>query len=155
MTLIPPGPLDSGLEQLSEDECRWLLSETTVGRVAFVVDGFPVVLPVNYRFISAEPGPWIVFRSQPGHAVDRAPDEVAFEIDGVDYDQHQGWSVLCSGALHHLDDDEISQLMQRFDPDPWPQWGTTSWLAIRPRSLSGRRLRGLDHEWEFPSEAYL
>ena len=36
------------VEVLTEAECRRLLAEHDVGRVAFVDDDWPVVLPVNY-----------------------------------------------------------------------------------------------------------
>ena len=43
-------PLDldwSGLEVLSYEECRRLLSDAPVGRVGFVQDGSPVILPMT------------------------------------------------------------------------------------------------------------
>jgi len=143
------------LAELSEDECRHLLSLATVGRIAFVVGDSPVVLPVNYRFLNDESGLWILLRTRPGHAVDRAPENVAFEIDGIDHDQQKGWSVLVRGVLRHLDHNEIELLSRRFDPKPWPQQERTSWLAIKPQTVTGRRIKAAEPEWPFPSEAYL
>ena len=38
---------ESGLEELSLDSCLQLLRAGLVGRIAFTVDEFPVVFPVN------------------------------------------------------------------------------------------------------------
>lgn len=147
--------MDPQLEKLSDDECQLLLSLAAVGRIAFVVDGLPVVLPVNYRFLSDETGRWIILRTRPGHTIDRAPEHVAFEIDGIDLDHHLGWSVLVRGILHHLDHNEVELMSKRFDPKPWPQHERTSWLAIKPEIITGRRLLATEPEWGLPSEAYL
>jgi len=142
-------------EELSDDECRGLLSLSAVGRVAFVLDGLPIVRPVNYRFLSDEAGLWILLRTRPGHTIDRAPEEVAFEIDGIDQDHQKGWSVLVSGILHRLDHNEVELVRRRFDPEPWPKQERTSWLAIKPRTITGRRLKAADPEWALSPEAYL
>lgn len=164
MTAALPASGDTRLEQLPEDHCRVLLGMATVGRIAFVVDGLPTVLPVNYQWLSDESEPSILLRARPGHAIDRAPEEVAFEIDGslvnsspayrADHDNQHGWSVLVRGVLHELDPDEIERLEERFNPEPWPRpRDHTSWLAIRPRTIAGCRLPPGAREWVFPSEA--
>ena len=155
MTVLPDSPPDTEVEELSQDACRALLSLVTVGRIAFVVDGLPVVFPVNYRLLSDGCGVRILLRTRPGRAIDAAPQQVAFEIDGIDHNHQQGWSVLARGDLDRLDHDEIEALSDRFDPKPWPQRERTSWLAIKAHTLSGRRLRAPAREWAFPSEAYL
>ena len=155
MSAPAPSPLASRLDELSEDECRLLLSLSAVGRVAFVVDGLPVVFPVNYRLLNDESGLWIVLRTRLGNAIDAAPEQVAFEIDGLDHDRKEGWSVLVRGVIHHLDHNEVELLNQRFDPKPWPQQDESSWLAIKPTLITGRRVRGTDWEWELSSDAYL
>ena len=148
-------PPTTHLEELSEPDCRLLLSLSAIGRIAFVVDGLPLVLPVNYRMLSDDSGLWIVLRTRAGHTIDGAPEQVAFEIDGVDYEHKEGWSVLVRGVLHRLDHNEIELLRTRFDPKPWPQDERTSWLSIKPRSVTGRRLRAPASEWEFSPGAYL
>lgn len=146
---------DTDVEELSDDECRRLLVESVVGRIAFVVDGRAVVFPVNYRMLTGESGLWILLRTRPGHAIDRAPEHVAFEIDGIDHSRHQGWSVLVSGLLHRLDHNEIELFRYRFDPKPWPTEQRTSWLAVKPETVTGRRLRAAQNDWALPPECYL
>jgi len=140
---------------LSVAECNELLDKTRVGRIAFVVEGTPVVLPVNYRWLESETGRWIVLRTRPGNSIDDAPEQVAFEIDGIDTHRHVGWSVLVGGVLHHLDHNEVELMMTRFDPKPWVRDDRTAWLAIKPRRVTGRRLESPDLEWAFSSGAYL
>jgi len=149
-----PAAAQGHLEELSDDECRRLLSLSAIGRLAFVVDGLPMVLPVNYRLLNDESGMWILLRTQPGNVIDDAPEHVAFEVDGVDYDHHKGWSVLVRGMLHHLDHGEIEPFSKRFDPEPWPQEERTSWLAIKSQLVSGRRLHSSEPEWAFSPGAY-
>src|SRR5688572_11547674 len=107
MTTTEAASPDTQLEELDQDECRLLLSLAAVGRVAFVVDGLPIVLPVNYRLMSDESGLWILLRTRPGGTIDRCPEDVAFEIDGIDHDHQKGWSVVVRGVLHRLDNNEI------------------------------------------------
>ena len=152
MTTTSASP-DTQLEELSQDDCRLLLSLAAVGRIAFVVDGLPVVLPVNYRLLSDEAGLWILLRTRPGGTIAGAPEDVAFEIDGIDHDHHKGWSVLVRGVLHRLDHNEIELFRKRFDPKPWPTADRTAWLAIKPRAITGRRIEAC--AWELPSDAYL
>lgn len=154
MTNAQPTSGDTDLEVLNDEECRLLLSLATVGRLAFVVDGLPMVLPLNYRLLSQESGLWILFRTRPGNTIDLAPEQVAFEIDGVDHEHQKGWSVVVRGLLHHLDSNEVELVRRRFDPRPWPQFERSSWLAVKPRVITGRRLRAAD-QWALPSEAYL
>ena len=75
--------------------------------------------------------------------------------DGVDYDHNQGWSVVVRGVLHHLDHNEIELLAKRFDPRPWLEQDRTSWLAIKPQVITGRRLLATQPDWAFSPEAYL
>ena len=49
-------------EWLDAEECRTLLALRGMGRVAFVADAFPMILPVNYTLV----GDLLVFRTDPG-----------------------------------------------------------------------------------------
>lgn len=142
------------LEELSPDDCRMQLGLGTVGRLAMVIDDYPLVVPVNYRLLSDAAGLAILFRTAPGSSVDRSPEHVAFEIDGIDHYHRQGWSVVVRGDLHHLDQAEIDLMVDEFDPRPWPK-EKTSWLVLRPKWITGRRLLAAEPEWTLHPEAYL
>jgi nitroimidazol reductase NimA-like FMN-containing flavoprotein (pyridoxamine 5'-phosphate oxidase superfamily) len=153
---VTPMP-DAWLEELSDEECLELLRSRSVGRIAFNVDGLPFVMPVNYRLVEAHgktPGAWIALRTRPGNVIDRASDEVAFEIDNVDMLRQDGWSVLVRGTVHEIDPD-AAHVRERFDSNPWIAADRDAWLIIDPYAVTGRRLHAPRIEWAFNAGAYL
>ncbi len=142
------------LETLSHDECLDLLRSWVVGRVAVMQEGFPVVLPVNFKLVETTGPPWIALRTRPGNVIDDAPMPVAFEIDSISMAGHHGWSVLVRGTLHHVNP-ETGGFRERFDPEPWLAADRDAWLIIEPFSITGRRLHSTEPEWSFHLSAYL
>ena len=96
---VPPGdPVDIADRPVVTDAwtCDRLLRSESLGRVAYVVDGWPVVLPVNYGF----DGPDLVLRTDAHSnlaALSRTPLQVALEVDSTVRDFKSGWSVLVHG----------------------------------------------------------
>jgi nitroimidazol reductase NimA-like FMN-containing flavoprotein (pyridoxamine 5'-phosphate oxidase superfamily) len=144
----------SWLEELMRDQCLHLLREAAVGRLGIVVEGAPIVLPVNYRVVDAPGRTWIALRTRPGNVIDRASMSVALEIDGLDPVHNEGWSVLVRGTLHRVDT-EAAAFRDSFDPEPWMSTERDAWLVIEPFAITGRRLHAPDREWAFQVEAYL
>jgi nitroimidazol reductase NimA-like FMN-containing flavoprotein (pyridoxamine 5'-phosphate oxidase superfamily) len=145
------------LEDVSETECLELLRSKSVGRLAFNVDGRPLVVPVNYQLVEAHgttPGAWIALRTRPGNLIDQAADDVAFEIDNVDLTHQDGWSVLVRGVLHEIDP-ATDDMRERFDSHPWITAERDAWLIIEPFAITGRRLHAPEVEWAFHAAAYL
>jgi len=142
------------LEVMTHDECIELLREGPVGRIAVVVDGFPIVLPVNYRLVEMEGRTWLAVRTRPGNVLEQADAYAAFEIDAIDPHGKQGWSVLARGTLHRVDPD-AADFRERFDPEPWMNVDRDAWLAIDTFQISGRRLHPAESEWAFEPGAYL
>lgn len=136
---------EAWLEPLTAETCERLLRECTVGRIALTVDGDPIILPVNYRLVDTPSGPLLVLKTRSGNVIDRAPTNVAFEIDAIDAVHHGGWSVLVRGELLHAAPGS-SEFRERFDPDPW-MLDRDSWLLIEPWAISGRELHGSEPEW--------
>jgi nitroimidazol reductase NimA-like FMN-containing flavoprotein (pyridoxamine 5'-phosphate oxidase superfamily) len=131
---------DLGLEELSEDECLQLLARHDLGRIAVVVDGHPVIFPVNYglshRIIS--------FRTAHGNKLSYAPgSSVAFEIDEYQSSAGVGWSVLVQGvavdATTALDD--VSWMARGATPHPLAPGVRIHRLAIKPTRITGRRFK--------------
>ena len=142
------------LEELPLDKCLQLLRQSSVGRIAIVVDGSPLVLPVNYR-LSEPPGrTWIALRTRPGNVVTQASPMVALEIDSIDPVHQEGWSVLVRGTLHNVDVDAAA-FRERFDPEPWLAADRDAWLVIEPFAITGRRLHAPERQWAFQVDAYL
>jgi nitroimidazol reductase NimA-like FMN-containing flavoprotein (pyridoxamine 5'-phosphate oxidase superfamily) len=145
---------DAWLEELEQNECLELLQQHRVGRVGFIIDDAPVVLPVNYRIAEFSGRPWVAIRTRPGSLLDQASVMVAFEIDGIDPTHQQGWSVLVRGTLHHVYP-HAAGFAERFDPEPWITEDRESWLVIEPFAITGRRLHPSEPEWAFSVRAYL
>ena len=139
---------DARLEDLPYEECLRLLRERTVGRIAVVINDFPIVLPVNYRLVETGAPTWIAVRTRPGNVIEQAPRNVAFEIDSIDTLHQEGWSVLVRGTLHHVDP-YVADFRERFDPAPWVIIeDRNAWLVIEPFFISGRRLHtGTSEKW--------
>jgi uncharacterized protein len=129
----------NGLRVLSTDECHELLAARPVGRVAFMLAGRPVVLPVNH----AVDGDSIVFRTGAGSKLATSQREigsVAFEVDAFDAEQQTGWSVLVQGSMSSiLDLTEVARLDQ-LELAPWLETSRPHWVRIVVERISGRAI---------------
>ena len=128
-----------GLEVLSSEECWELVRSATIGRVAFVDAGGPIVLPVTHSVH----GHTVIFRSTSGTKLGVAERQrpLAFEVDGWDAEARTGWSVLVRGTGHTvLEDDRIGE----FEAEAAVPWldaaATGTWVQILPYEVSGRRI---------------
>ena len=134
-------PLDHRqLEIMTPDECDKYLSQTPVGRVAFISNGGPLILPVTYQYADGQ----IVFRTSHGEklaAADRA-ETVGFEIDTWDDINETGWSVVVQGTMDRVyQPDQVLEL-ERSGLVAWAaEPHSYSWIRITPAYISGRRLR--------------
>lgn len=128
----------AAIRQLDADECISLLSQHEMGRVAFVSDDVPVILPVNYvldgNSIVSEP---IQVRSWR-----RSPCAAWHSRSTVGGDS-DAWSVLAQGFAREITD----ALGTRYDvlrslaiPVQVPG-DKEYWIAIDIRELSGRRIQ--------------
>jgi nitroimidazol reductase NimA-like FMN-containing flavoprotein (pyridoxamine 5'-phosphate oxidase superfamily) len=131
----------SGLEIIPRKECLLLLAGRKVGRIGFIIADQPVVLPVNYVLV----GDVVVFRTAEGAKLDALPSaRVAFEVDEVDEATGSGWSVVVQGVAEEIcaDDDWFTDATSRTEvPQPWIPVPADHHVRIRPRLISGRRLR--------------
>ena len=138
MERLPTGG-SARLEILSEDECRALLAAHDLGRVGFVIDDFPVVLPVNY----AVAGDTIIVRTAPGVLTAGIADRpVAFEVDGFERWNRSGWSVLAQGYGRNITEeaDDRSEELRQSEIDTWAPGDRAVSLTIDIAHLSGRRI---------------
>ena len=129
----------SGLGVLSHEECLRRIRSARVGRVAFVENGEPVILPVNH----AVDGDAVVFRTAPGSKLVAAEDEVpvAFEVDAYDVDRWTGWSVVVRGVASVVDDAAEVARLATIGVTPWADLvERTNWVRIRAYSLTGREV---------------
>jgi nitroimidazol reductase NimA-like FMN-containing flavoprotein (pyridoxamine 5'-phosphate oxidase superfamily) len=125
-------------QELTKSECFELLARERLGRVAFVDDLGPLVVPVNFVLDRH----MVVFRTGEGTKLDAAVrgSRVAFEIDGADAAMRTGWSVLVRGeAVEVTGAAELARL-RRLPLDPWAPGVKTHYVRILPAVLTGRRI---------------
>lgn len=101
------------MEELGIEECRELLASNSYGRLGVVVEGQPMIFPVNYVF----DGETVVFLTNEGTKLVGADyARVAFEVDEVDAGGRNGWSVMVLGTAYdittarHLRAERLQQL---------------------------------------------
>ncbi|WP_436700353.1 pyridoxamine 5'-phosphate oxidase family protein [Nocardioides sp. BYT-33-1] len=116
---------------LSEEECWELLRSRPVGRLAWSgAEGMSVV-PVNFAVGEGT----VLLRTTPYSlmARDCADREVAFEVDDIDEQRHDGWSVLVRGRC-------VRERIASDGPRPWVTGPRVLGLRIAVGSVTGRRL---------------
>lgn len=141
---LAPGPWDHrGLRVLSPEECLDRLRSAPLGRLAFVDDGVPVVLPVNHGLDDTV----IVFRTTWGSKLLSVEESglVAFEVDGIDEDRQTGWSVVAKGVATIVDDDVDAARLDQLGLHAWAGSGgdfdeDAVWVKILARDFSGREI---------------
>jgi uncharacterized protein len=126
------------IEDLESVACLELLASQSVGRVAFVIDGRPVILPVNY----AVDGWSIVFRTSYGSKLVAAStaSQVAFESDSFDRSIRSGWSVVAQGTAESVYDEEMIDRLEALELDTWADGQRDHWVRIHPDEITGRRV---------------
>ena len=127
------------VHELSNAEALELLQlHAYVGRLGFIVDGRPLILPVNYLADEVS----IVFCTQPGSKLSAvgAGAPVAFEVDDSRALYHAGWSVVVKGNAREVTDhDELDEL-RRGPLHSWATQSTEHWVRIDIEEITGRRI---------------
>jgi uncharacterized protein len=126
-------------EELTDAECRRLLAERHLGRLAIPDFGGPVIFPVNYVFDRDV----VVFRTDPGSKLDAATEleSVAFEVDAADEATRTGWSVVVRGTLAEITDPGDLARLRALPLYPWAPGEKSRYVRVRPRTITGRRIR--------------
>jgi nitroimidazol reductase NimA-like FMN-containing flavoprotein (pyridoxamine 5'-phosphate oxidase superfamily) len=130
--------------ELAEDQCRELLTTTTVGRIAFV-DGDGAgqqLVPVNFAYLDGT----IYFRTLPdgflaglagGH------DDVAFGVDHHEAMYRNGWNVTVKGrAAAVADEATIDMVLAHERLRPWAGGVRPLVIAVSVESIAGRKVVG-------------
>ena len=130
------------LETLTPDDCWRLLGKRVVGRVGFDLGHGPRIHPVNYRV----DGRSVVLRTADDGELTRfvelfaAGSMVAFEVDEIDYEWHQGWSVLVQGRIERVSAPEELHRLHAAWPRPWAGGTRDVVTRVTPVEVTGRRL---------------
>ena len=124
--------------EIGFQECAELLSAGVVGRVALSTPTGPHILPVNYSVVDEA----VVIATTPYSVLGTygRGAMLAFEVDHVDYESHEGWSVVARGRAEALGSEELQRVRDRWAPRPWADGSRTLHLRIPWQELSGRRI---------------
>ncbi len=144
-TAAPGAPGSPELSEIPEDECLALLAGQRVGRLIVVHDGVPQAYPVNYVL----DGRTVAVRTDPGVLLDWATlGQVAFEVDQVDEEAHQGWSVVVHGVGRDVTDgvDAWSERVRARTLEPWAGGERHHWVALATPRVTGRLIVRHDPE---------
>jgi uncharacterized protein len=125
-------------QELSVAECRRLLAERHLGRLAITDAQGPMVFPVNYAFHQGS----VVFRTDPGSKLDATAGgaPVAFEVDAVDEGSRTGWSVIVRGQAAEVAERADLERLRALPLYPWAPGAKARYVRIRPVSITGRRI---------------
>jgi len=123
------------LHDLTRKECLELLQyHSFVGRLGFVLDGRPMVLPVNY--LADEYA--VVFCTARGTALSSVGEgsEVVFEVDESHPLERSGWSVVVRGTARAVSEPDEVEALRRGPLHTWPE----CWVRITIEEVTGRRI---------------
>jgi nitroimidazol reductase NimA-like FMN-containing flavoprotein (pyridoxamine 5'-phosphate oxidase superfamily) len=141
-----------GSEVLERPECARLLAmrSGSVGRLGIVVDGQPVVVPLNYRMADGD----VILRIGPGtilSTIRQSGAIVAFEVDHTPESRDsEWWSVLVQGLAVTVEDLPPGAHVSSVAPVPAVPEPGQAVVRIRTEILTGRRFSP-PHQTEKPS----
>jgi nitroimidazol reductase NimA-like FMN-containing flavoprotein (pyridoxamine 5'-phosphate oxidase superfamily) len=129
---------DGVVAQIDRGACLELLSDGEIGRVAVTMGAVPAVFPVNYAMLDGD----VVFCTGRGTELDAAIRNavVAFEVDDIDLECREGWSVLVVGVAREITDDARRARAEALPLQLWAPGSPEHVVAIHPELVSGRRI---------------
>jgi nitroimidazol reductase NimA-like FMN-containing flavoprotein (pyridoxamine 5'-phosphate oxidase superfamily) len=132
------GPVAGRWQELNRSECFALLARQNLGRLAFVDDLGPIVVPVNYVLDRH----MVVIRTDEGAKLDAATQgrKVAFEIDWTDAEGRSGWSVLVRGEAVAVTDPAELERLRDLPLTPIARGRKPHYIRVMPALVTGRRI---------------
>ena len=126
------------VDDLEPEICWRLVARRPAGRIGFVTEGEPVVLPVNH----AVDGHSIVIRTGETAMLEALGGgaTAAFEVDETDAFSETGWSVLIRGFASEIIDPAERTDAERLPLRPWAPGRRDRWIRIVPSSVTGRAI---------------
>jgi nitroimidazol reductase NimA-like FMN-containing flavoprotein (pyridoxamine 5'-phosphate oxidase superfamily) len=123
---------------ISPERCAELLQTQTVGRVAWQASRTTEILPVTYVWHENS----VIFRTSPYGPLSELnqPTDVAFEIDDVDQQHHQGWSVVVHGRAEGVVRPDQVVRLWAVSGVPWAPGMRNLLIRITPIQLTGRQI---------------
>lgn len=122
--------------ELDRAESLSLLAAKKVGRLGFVHDGVPAILPMTF---ASTPERLLIRTLAYGAAARAVGSEVAFEIDDIDDFLEAGWSVVVTGTAELLTESQLAAVADDA-PQPWAEGPRTLVIGVPLDRVTGRRL---------------
>jgi nitroimidazol reductase NimA-like FMN-containing flavoprotein (pyridoxamine 5'-phosphate oxidase superfamily) len=131
------------LDRLSEASCETLLRRHDLGHIAISTPKGPLVTPVGYAVVDLAAGPAVAIRATP-HSVlasQASPTTVTLEVDELDLEQREGWTVCARGLCELVTDARQRAAVEAAWALPaWPGTRRSVVLLLRWHELIGHRL---------------
>lgn len=123
------------VEELSREQCLVHLEHAVFGRVVYVTARGPVAVPVNYEFTGGQ----VIISTDPDKAKALArAGVVGFEVDQVDQNISEGWSVLVTGPARRVTTPYERMELSSMGLESWSGGGTHDLVSIEARDITGR-----------------
>ncbi|WP_199439237.1 pyridoxamine 5'-phosphate oxidase family protein [Umezawaea beigongshangensis] len=127
----------AGLEVLVRTECLRLLESKRIGRLVYTDRALPAVLPVAF---AVHDGAVVVRAPEGGAAAAVRGAVVAFEVDDVDGDLREGWTVTVVGHATEAGDARVLSALDELNlPVRFPD-RPHHYIVIALELVSGRRI---------------
>lgn len=134
-------PEPTSVRHLSRAESLDLLQHRAyVGRLGFIAEGHPMILPVTY----AASKDAVVFCTRPGTKLSAvgAGAEVVFEVGENSAEYRSGWSVIVRGTAREITDAGRLDGLRWGALRSWTVPATEHWVEISVDEISGRMIQG-------------
>jgi nitroimidazol reductase NimA-like FMN-containing flavoprotein (pyridoxamine 5'-phosphate oxidase superfamily) len=123
------------LQALSSEQCTVHLQTEIYGRVVYVTARGPVAIPVNYEYTDGQ----VVLSTDPDKAKALArAGVVGFEVDHVDQNVSEGWSVLVTGPARRVTAPDERLALSSLGLESWSEGEAHDLVAIAPGEITGR-----------------
>lgn len=126
-----------GFRPISPTRCQEFLESQSIGRVAWQAADGPQILPVTYACHDGT----IIFRTSPHGVLSELvrPTDVALEIDELDQESHQGWSIVVQGRAQGIaEPDQLVRMWTVAGVVPWASGVRNVFIQIIPHRITGR-----------------
>jgi nitroimidazol reductase NimA-like FMN-containing flavoprotein (pyridoxamine 5'-phosphate oxidase superfamily) len=128
-----------GSTVLEINECLQLMRSQVVGRLAISIGNHPDIFPINFVVDHGS----VVFRTAEGTklAASLLGQSVAFEVDGLDAEAGEAWSVVVKGRAVEIE--WMHEYLDALDLPlfPWHAAPKQRFVRIEPSEITGRRFQ--------------
>lgn len=126
------------MERFTETEALDLAGSVPIGRIVYSRYAMPAVFIVNFKLDGRDP----VFRTRKGSMFGAGVAEsvVAFEVDRIDEQAHEGWYVTFLGRAKLITNPAEQARLAGLGVEPWAPGEREHFIKIVTEKVIGRRL---------------